>query len=118
MIALRNAIILWDRDTNRVMLKLRGQDDTPEMAELPSSGGAAYGFWQDAPAGELYYRMLQQVCELVRDDGIPFDVVHQAFLEIPEYRITLGPGPDQYDSDVHEPAELPEGWTQGYNFFG
>ncbi|NOR29691.1 MAG: hypothetical protein GQ539_01165 [Sulfitobacter sp.] len=115
MPSLRDAIILWDRDQQKVMTVGRGVRQTAEMDELSSSGGAAYAFWQEAPTSELYFRMLQQVCSLIRDDGIPFETVHQAFLEIPEYRVTLGPGPDQWEEGVHGDVELPEGWTNGYN---
>ena len=117
MIPLRDAIILWDADLKKVMIKPKGHKDTPEMVELKKSGGAAYGFWQEAPASELYFRMLQQFTSMVRDDGIPASKVHDAFLDIPEYRATLRPCAELDEmKDNSWPVELPEGWSSGYSF--
>lgn len=117
MIPLRDAIILWDGDLKKVMVKLKGKPETPEMALLKKSGGAAFDFWQEASASELYFRLMQQFALMVRDDAIPPTVVHNAFLVIPEYRLTLGPSTEQEEVKKNGwPVEIPEGWTSGYDF--
>jgi hypothetical protein len=91
--------------------------DTPEMARLRSSGGAAWAFWQEATVNELYYRLLQTFAGIVRDDKIPVEIVHKAFLSIPEYVITLPPCKEQQELEDSEiEFEMPEGFSQGYPF--
>lgn len=87
------------------------------MAELTSSGGAAYAFWQEASTEELYFRLLQTVISLVRDDGISVEVVHAAFLVVPEYVATLPPCKELEElENSGVKVELPNSFGQGYPF--
>lgn len=97
MVPLREAIILWDGPNNKITIKRKGERETPAMKAMPSSGGAAFAMWQEASAGELYFRMMQKFTSLVRDEGIPVAVVHKAFMVIPEYVMTLPPCQEQDD---------------------
>ena len=99
----------------KVMVKPKGTEDTPEMHQLASSGGAAYMFWQDASPDEIYFRLMQRFASIVRDDGIPADVVHKAFLVIPEYVATLPPCKELDDLKASGIAvELPKMFGHGY----
>lgn len=117
MIPAREATILWDGDSKKVMIKQAGSYDTPEMAKLTSSGGAAFAFWQESTVDELYYRLLQTFAGIVRDDKIPVEVVHEAFLIIPEYIATLPPCKEQDKlKESGMKVELPTAFGTGYPF--
>jgi hypothetical protein len=84
-----------------------------------SSGGACWGFWQEASPEELYYRLLQQVCHLIINHGIEPAKVHEAFKVVPEYRLAWPPDhPDFLSEDEGDAVERPlPKFSPGYNVF-
>jgi hypothetical protein len=83
----RRAAIFWNSDGDIAIADIEG--DTSKFKHLIKSGGACWGFWREASPEELYFRMLQQVSNLMTCEGVAPAKVHEAFCSIPEYRATL-----------------------------
>lgn len=115
MIPARDAIICWDGDLKKVIVRSKHSHPIPGENDLKSSGGAAFAFWNESSSEELYYRLLQLFIAIVRDDGVPIDVANNAFMVIPEYVMSLPPCKEQDDllsSGVT--WEKPTGFGKGY----
>lgn len=109
----REARIFWDRQGEVGIARL---GDTKKFAHLRKSGGACWGFWQQASPEELYFRLLQQVAHLIISEGIEPAKVHKAFLVVPEYRLTLpADHPDALKDDELDLVEGPHPqFSSGY----
>lgn len=123
-VPLREARIFWDSKRTRAPglpgeVAILGDGDRRRMSHLTNSGGACFGFWRECSADELYFRMLQAIWHLALEDISP-EVIHRAFLVVPEYRASLPTDHPDYlghmDEEAQPACEAPTGFGRGYNF--
>lgn len=101
----RQACIYWTPNGDVEVDRVRSGN---RHSHLQKSGGACWGFWQEASPEELYFRLLQQICDLMISQGIEPARVHEAFRVVPEYRVTLPHDhPDSLSDDEASLLEQP-----------
>ena len=92
-ISARNCLIYWtplwnDRTTaGKVFVTCLG--DTKRDKEFLMVGGAAYTEWRTCGLEELVSRLLVEFNSIIIRDRIDPFVVHEAFLQIEEYRNSI-----------------------------
>ena len=82
----REACVFWNPGEDLAIGRVGGPDIYDRFFK---SGGACYSAWRKLGPEELYFRLLQLVCELVISERVPLEKVHAAFCVVPEYRLVL-----------------------------
>jgi hypothetical protein len=78
----KNAAVTWDIAGKEVTVTDVTKRPTPDYSDY--SAGAVYADWATQP--DMLGAVLRLMHNLVVRDHVPIKVVHQAFLQIDEYR--------------------------------